>query len=239
MRQILSAGIALGLVGSAIVTSTAVQAVSDAQIIEKLKNIPVFTLTDKNGAPLTAAVNGDPKKGNYAGVYFSLKDAQIFLQQLTREKPDLAKQLQTQAVPLSEMYKLQVSKKIDIAFVPSAQQVKTALTLAQQTNSSLKKFDGVPLFIGRAGNPKGYITIDQDKKKVIPLFFDREQLQPYMDKFKKDNPRLASTAEIQVITLESFLDTLRTKNDPLYDKVIVVPSREGLEFIRSQKKPPR
>jgi nickel transport protein len=137
------------------------------------------------------------------------------------------------------MYKLQVSKKIDIAFVPSAQQVKTALTLAQQTNSSLKKFDGVPLFIGRAGNPKGYITIDQDKKKVIPLFFDREQLQPYMDKFKKDNPRLASTAEIQVITLESFLDTLRAKNDPLYDKVIVVPSREGLEFIRSQKKPPR
>lgn len=239
MRQILGTGIALGLVSSAVMISTAVQAIPDAQIIEKLKTIPVFTLTDKNGSPLTAAVSGDPKQGNYAGVYFSMKDAQNFLQQLVKTKPDLAKQLQAQAVPLSELYKLQIAKKVDIAFVPSADQVQEALTVAKQTNRSLKKFDGVPLFIGRAGNPKGYITITYNNKKIIPLFFDRQQLQPYMDKFKKDNPQLAATAEIQVITFEGFLDTMRSKNDPLYEKVEVFPSREGLEFIRSQQKQPR
>jgi nickel transport protein len=239
MRRILSVGVALGLVGSAIVGSTSVQAVPDAQIVDKLKNIPVFTLTDKNGAPLTAAVNGDPKKGNFTGVYLSLKDAQAFLQKLQREKPDLAKQLQTQAVPLSEIYKLQVAKKIDIAFVPTAEQVSAALAIAKKSNASLKQFNGVPLFVGRAGKPKGYITVDQNQKKIIPLFFDKEQLQPYVDKFKKDNPKLAATAGIEVITLESFLDTLRSKNDPLYDRVTIVPSREGLEFIRSQQKPAR
>jgi Tic22-like family len=223
---------------SVMLAASPLQALPDAQIIEKLQNIPVFTLTDQGGAPLTASVNGDPKKGSYTGVYLSQKEAKTFLQKLQRENPEIAKKLQIRAVPLSEMYKIQIANnstsKLDIAFVPNDAQVKTALALTQKTNPQVKSFNGVPLFVARAGKQKGYITVNYKDKKIIPLFFEREQVQVIIDQFKKENPALASTTDVQVLTLESLLDTMRTKNDALYSQVAINPSREAIEYLKTQ-----
>jgi Tic22-like family len=243
--RFLGMGMALSLVSNAIVAIAPLRALPDNQIIDKLQGIPVFTLTDQSGAPLTASVNGtDGKKNTYTGGYISRKDAQSFLQTLQKKDPNLAKQLQIRAVRLSELYNVQFNstpdKKLDIAYVGNQQQVNSALAILQKTNRNLKSVGGVPLFIGRAGKPAGYITVDQNGKKVIPIFFDREQLQPYIDKFKKERPDLAATAEIQVITLEGLITSLRTKNadaraDALYNQVLLYPSREAIEYLSSQR----
>jgi Tic22-like family len=233
-------GCTIAIASSVMLAATPLQALPDAQIIEKLQNIPVFTLTDQGGAPLTAAISGDPKKGSFTGVYFSQQEARAFLQKLQRENPAIAKQLQIRAVPLSEMYKVQIttnaSQKLDIAFVPNEPQVKAALSLTQKVNPQLKRFNGVPLFVARAGKQKGYITIPFKDKKIIPLFFDREQVQVVIDQFKKEQPALASTTDVQVLTLESLLDTMRTKNDALYSQVALNPSREAIEYLQSQQR---
>jgi hypothetical protein len=233
-------GWGMAVAGSVLLVASPLQALPDAQIVEKLQSIPVFALTDQGGAPLTASVNGDPKKGSYTGVYLSQREARAFLQKLQRDKPDIAKKLQIRAVPMSEMYKIQVAngsagaKKLDIAFVPNDDQVKTALALTQKVNPQIKTFNGVPLFVARAGKQKGYVTVNYKDKKIIPLYFEREQVQVIIDQFKKENPTLANTTEVQVLTLESLLDTMRTKNDALYSQVAINPSREAIEFLKAQ-----
>jgi Tic22-like family len=232
MKRILMGGIAVGLCSSVVLTGNVAQAIPDAQILTKLQSVPVFALTDKNGAPL---LDNDGRKSSYTGAYFHPQDAQAALQRIGRDKPELVKQLQIRPVALSEVYKLQASKKAEVLFVPHQSDVATALTLAQRTNRSLKKFEGVPLFLGLAGKQPGYLTISQNKRQVIPLFFDREQLQPYLDTFKKNNPTLAATAGVQVLSLETFLATLRTNNNPLYDKVVMMPSPAASESVRKSK----
>jgi Tic22-like family len=232
MKHILVRGTIGGLLSSIFLTGTMVEAIPEAQILTKLQGIPVFALTDRNGAPL---IDSDIKKKNYAGAYFSLKDAQAAFQKIGRDRPDLGRQLQIRPVALSEIYKLQTNKKVDVLFIPSQPQSVAALALAKKKNLSLSKFEGVPLFLGLAGKQPSYLTINQNKKQVIPLFFDREQLQLQLDVFKKNNPSLAATTGIQVLTLEGFLVTLQTNNNPLYDKVMMMPSAEAMELLRSSK----
>jgi acylphosphatase len=244
--RILGMGMALSLVSNALIAIAPAGALSENQILEKLQGIPVFTLTDKSGAPLTATANSnDGKKSNYTGAYTSRKEAQAFLQTIQKKDPNLAKQLQIRAVRLSELYKIQSStdKKLEIAYVGSQQQVNSALAIVQKNDRSIKSFNGVPLFVARAGKPAGYITVESNGKKVVPLFFDREQLQPYIEKFKKERPDLAATTEIQVITLEGLISSLRTKSSDsraaaLYSQILLYPSQEAIDYLRNNKPTP-
>ncbi len=230
MKQFFRRSLTLGLFASVLGATPLALAIPDAQIIQKLEGVPVFTLTDQTGSPL--AERG-ATKGTAIRVYFSPKDAQAAAQKLRRSKPEVLKQLQVRPVSLSEIYKLQASKKVNVVFVPLSSQVAAA---GNVTNSlSNPKVEGVPLFLGLAGKQPGYLTINQNKKQVIPLFFDREQLEPYMEAFKKKNPGLAASTGIQVLTLEKFLGTLRSNNNPLYDKVVIIPSTAAQEVLQNNK----
>lgn len=44
-----------------------------------------------------------------------------------------------------------------------------------------------------------------------------------MDRFKQQDPKVASTLEIQVLNLEGVIEVLRTKNDPQLDQIVLVP----------------
>jgi uncharacterized protein YdbL (DUF1318 family) len=237
----LGLGLALGLASSVVFAATPTQALSDAQIIEKLQNIPVITLTDKSGSPLVSQLN-DKQKGYYTEVYLGQKEVKATLQRLQASNPAIAKQLQIRVVTLGEVYRTQVSgsgsTKLNVLVVPSEAQVKTALSLVRKTDPKIKQFDGVPLFVGVAGKPKGFLTLNsaQDKKRVVPIFFDKEQLQVVLDKFKKDQPNLAATTEIQVITLDGLLTQMRSKNEAFYSQIVIASPREMTEYV--QNRPP-
>jgi hypothetical protein len=233
----LGLGVAIGLVGSAVLAVQPIHALSDAQIIEKLQGIPVITLTDKSGAPLVAQLN-DKQKGLYTEVYLGQKEVKATLQRLQNTNPAIAKQLQMRVVTLGEVYKSQVStagdKKLNVLVVPSEAQVKSAIIILRKNDpNKAQQFDGVPLFVGVAGKPKGYVSINstQDKKRIIPIFFDKEQLQLVLDKFKKDQPTLAPTLDIQVISLDSLLTQMRSKNEPFYGQIVLARSREMAEYV--------
>ncbi len=233
----LGLGFALGLVSSAVLAVQPTHALTDAQIIEKLQSIPVITLTDKSGAPLVAPLN-DKQKGVFTAVYLGQKEVNATLQKLKTSNPTIAKQLQIRVVTLGDVYKTQVTnsgdKKLNVLIVPSEAQVKSAISLLKKNDpTKAQQFDGVPLFVGVAGKPKGYVSINsaQDNKRIIPIFFDKEQLQAVLDKFKREQPKLAPTAEIQVISLDSLLTQMRAKNEPLYSQIILARSREMAEYV--------
>jgi Tic22-like family len=235
----LGLGLAIGLVSSAVLAVQPAHALTDAQIIEKLQGIPVIALTDKSGAPLVAPLN-DKQKGLFTEVYLGQKEVNITLQKLKASNPAVAKQLQIRVVTLGDVYKSQVTnagdKKLNILVIPSEAQVKSAIGLLKKSDpTKAQQFNGVPLFVGIAGKPRGYVSINstQEKKRIIPVFFDKEQLQIVLDKFKKDQPTLAPTTEIQVISLDGLLTQMRAKNEPFYGQIVLARPREMAEYVTS------
>jgi nickel transport protein len=174
-----------------------------------------------------------------AGVFISQKDAQEFLNNLKSKKPDLAKNVQVVPISLAEVYQLNQTNKgkpeqLDFAYVPSKQQVDTAVSLLkQQGGQAPQQFNGTPLFVARGGKDKGYLTIQQNGKAIIPMFFNKEELQGLLDRFKQQQPTLAATIDIQVLNLEGLMEVLRTKNDPQLDQIVLVPPQQSIDFLKS------
>ena len=87
----------------------------------------------------------------------------------------------------------------------------TLACLLRQGGQKLDQFNGTPLFVARAGNEKGYLTIKEaNNQQVIPFFFNKEELQTMLERFKQQQPKLAPTIEIQVVNLEGVIETLQS-----------------------------
>ncbi|HEY9702092.1 MAG TPA: Tic22 family protein [Allocoleopsis sp.] len=234
------------IIGTTFLGNLPILALPKDQILKKLQPIPVFTIKDAKGSPLIASVNQGAKKSSFTGVFISKKDAEAFVENLKKQNPKLAKTVKIVAIPLAEIYKLQEQNKskpdaINFSFVPNPQQTKSALTVIRKTDPKAKQFQGVPLFAAKAGKDKGYLTIEQGNQKIIPFFFDREQLQNMIDRFRQQKPKEARNIEIQVVPLEGMLGLLQKSNDQQLSNIVIFPSREGIEFLRtlqsnSQKK---
>lgn len=244
MKAIIRWTATLGLAGSAIIGSSVVNsrqvlALPQEQILQKLGPVPVFTITDNKGAPLVASVRNQKNQAGVAGVFINRQDAQAFIEQLKKKDPNLAKNVQVVPLSLGKVYQLEQANKgkpnsPDFAFVPGKQQVDAAMALMQQNGQKVKQFNGTPLFVAKAGQKeKGYLTIQQANQQVIPFFFNKEELQSVLDRLKKQQPKLASTIEIQVVNLEGVLQTLQTRNDKDLNQIVLVPPRSSIEFVRS------
>lgn len=227
------------LIGSMMTGTLEVLALTQDQIMQKLRPVPVFTIANSEGAPLVASPQNGQKGNPVAGVFVNQTDAQAFLENLKTRNPDIAKNVRVVPVSLAEVYKLNTANqgktekdKLVFTLVPSRQQVDTAQTLLKQSGDK-DQFNGTPLFVARGGADKGYLTIQQGDKTVIPMFFKKEDLQSLMDRFKQQDPKMASSLEVQVLNLEGVLEVMRTKNDPQLDQIMLVPPRESLEFVRS------
>ncbi|PSB34058.1 Tic22 family protein [Chlorogloea sp. CCALA 695] len=243
MKSMFSLGAKLGIVSSAIVGSAIFGTMSafslpQDQIVQKLGPVPVFTITDAKGAPLVASNNDNKKEGGVAGVFINQKDAEAFVNQLKTKNPELAKNVRVVPVSLGEVYKLDQASStkpnsLDFAYVPAKQQVDAAMALLKKSGQDEKKFQGTPLFVAKAGKEKGYLTVKQADKQVIPFFFNKEELQSMLDRFKKQQPNLASTVEIQVVNLEGVIETMQSRNDTQLNQIMLVPPKASIDFVRS------
>lgn len=243
MKSMFNLGAKLGIVSSAIVGSAIFGTMSafslpQDQIVQKLGPVPVFTITDAKGAPLVASNEGNKKEGGVAGVFINQKDAEAFVNQLKTKNPELAKTVRVVPVSLGEVYKLDQASStkpnsLDFAYVPAKQQVDAAMALLKKSGQDEKKFQGTPLFVAKAGKEKGYLTVKQADKQVIPFFFNKEELQSMLDRFKKQQPDLASTVEIQVVNLEGVIETMQSRNDTQLNQIMLVPPKASIDFVRS------
>ncbi|WP_330203635.1 Tic22 family protein [Cyanobacterium sp. DS4] len=212
-----------------LIQTTKILALPQEVILEKLKPIPVFTIADSQGAPLIASTDDNSR---VAGVFISEKDANSFVERLKKDNPDLGKQVQVVPVSLAEVYQLsernsQQQDGVQFAYVPSSQQIEQA----QQLNNQYQ--GGVPLFVAKAGEDQGYLTIKQNDQEVIPFFFEKQQVQQLVENFKKAQPDLANSVQIEVVILEGMLDAMKQGDDEMLTRIVLWPSKESLEFLRS------
>ena len=108
-----------------------------------------------------------------------------------------------------------------------------SMTLLRQGGQQVNQFDGVPLFVAKAGKDGCYLTLQQGNQQMIPFFFDKEQLQGMVDRFKQQKPDLASSVQIQVVNLQGIIQALRSSNNSQLNSIVLVPSQESINFLRS------
>jgi hypothetical protein len=234
IRSLATAGlIGTTLLGSWLSQSAKLLALPTEVIVEKLKPIPVFTVADSQGAPLVASGENNAK---VAGVFISQQDAQKFVQDLQQNNPELGKQVQVVPVSLAEIFELAQANQnkpdaINFAYVPIRSEVEEAKKLLSQSNQEYE--GGVPLFVAKAGPERGYLTIKQKENEVIPFFFEEDQVQKLVERFKQEQPDFASSITVEVVFLEVVLATLQQGNDEMLKKIVIWPSTESIDFLRS------
>ncbi|GAB4530871.1 MAG: hypothetical protein Tsb0014_13910 [Pleurocapsa sp.] len=227
----------VGLVGTTILYSGLAKnlkawALPAEQVQQKLAPVPVFTIADEQGAPLVASGENDAK---VAGVFISQEDANEFVTQLQSKNAELASKVKVVPVSLGEVYKLAESNQsqenaLNFAYVPEEEAVNSAKTILQAAGQEYK--GGVPLFVAKGGEKQGYLTIEANSQQVIPFFFEKEQLDSMVNKFKEQKPELAGDVKIEVVPLENVIETLKTSDDEMLQKIVLMPSTESLEFLQ-------
>lgn len=238
----------IGLAGSIVLGTVLsfghqVLALTQAQVVERLRPVPVFTLTDAQGAPLVASPREGQQGPPVAGVFISQQDAQSFLNNLRQNNPNLAQNVRITPVSLAEIYELalrnQNNTDLEFAFVPMRQEVETALSILRQSGQNTEQFQGVPLFVARSsGQDGGYLTIQQGQQQVIPMFFKRDELQALIDRIRQQQPNVVTGVTIQVLNLEGLIETFQNSTDDDLTRIFLIPPRESIEFVRNLQPAP-
>lgn len=244
MKLLIRLGAVLGILGSTFLapypaTNMSALALPQEEILQKLSPVPVFTITDAQGAPLVASVSreGEDVNASLAGVFIHKSDADAFVDRLRSENPDLAASVKVVPVSLGEVYQMNESirdngENLQFAFVPGQQQVESALVLLEQSGKETNNFNGTPLFLAKGGNEDGYLTIQRGEQQVIPMFFKKEDLQGMLERFESQQPDIAGGIEIEVVNLEGVIEALQNDDDPFLTKIVLIPPRDTVEFIR-------
>jgi hypothetical protein len=228
----------LGIAGTAFIglglaENLTAHALPQEEVLKKLDPVPVFTIADEQGAPLVAS---GQDKAKVAGVFISQNDANEFVNQLKTKNPELADKVKVVPVSLGEIYKLSESSQsqqnaLNFAYVPEQEAVNSAKTIGQANKQPYQ--GGVPLFVAKGGDDKGYLTIERNAQQVIPFFFDKKQLEQMVAKFKQQKPEIANSVNIEVVPLEGVIKTLETSQDTMLEKIVLVPTTESIEFLQN------
>jgi len=238
MKSLLRWGTTFGAIGGTVLTSLlsfnlSAIALPEAAVSQKLTPIPVFTVADAQGSPLVASTNDNQK---VAGVFMSRQDAEQFVTKLKTENAELGNQVSVVPVSLKDIYDLDLENAnqkdgLDFTYVPSKTEVDIAKTILTQEGKEYK--GGVPLFVAKGGKEQGYLTVAQGDNQVIPFFFDKQQVESMIARFKEEQPDLAGTVTIEVAYLEGVLQALHSEDNELLTKLVLVPSTESLQFLQS------
>jgi nickel transport protein len=245
MKKLLRWGAMLGLLTSTVVGTSWLGnlpaiALPEEEIIKKLVPIPVFTITNAEGSPLLASLTDDNNNSaSVAGVFISKQDADNFVQQLLNQDNPNLNDVQVTPVSLAEVYQMEQESQsnpdqpVVFDYVPIQSEVQSALQVLQNNGEPTENFNGVPLFLATGGADNGYLTIQQGGSQIIPLFFQKEQLEMMLGRLGEQQPDLAASVEIQVVNLQGVINLLRNSDDEQLNQIVLVPPRESIDYIRS------
>lgn len=232
------------LLGPSLLGQRLAIALPEAEVLERLQGVPVFTVTNAQGSPILAS-NPQQKDGPQVATFFvSQKEAQGFLNQIKSKNAELGKTAKVIPTPLGKAFEVarQNRDKKDVAFqfVPTQEAVKSAEALLRKQDPNFKQFNDVPLFYAVDTKSKGLLslTAPPDNSKIIPLYFNQQDLQVVVDQLKKQNPQLGATTQIQVTSLSSVVASMLKENSPEIGQLTLIPTPEARVFLKSLPQQP-
>lgn len=219
------------------------QVLTEKEITEKLSYIPVFTITNSKGSPLIATEKVEGQDRSLAGAFTLPSDAQAFIDNLKDRDPKLSQDLRVTPISLAEAYKMNAENAgnkqgIVFSYISSEEQSSVALDMLKQKGNKINaddKFQGIPLFISKLKDNKGYITIEKDGKQVIPIFFEKAEVESLTNRFKQKSPEKANLVEIDVTSLEVILGIIADNKDPIVKDLFLIPDKAAIDYVAKQQ----
>ena len=81
-----------------------------------------------------------------------------------------------------------------------------------------------------------YLTTTKNSQQVVPIFFEKKQLENIRQKIRNHNPQLADMLKIEVVgTLEELITYVQSNNDVPLNFISLVPSSEVLALLRQNR----
>ena len=259
MKRLMRWGIAAVLAGS---TAWSVigrpilpaQALNTDEISDKLGIIPVFLLIDGAGnmVPLSFSTDTDDsdasseedERQSFFAIFISQSDAEETLSGLREGNPDISDQIAAVPIPLGDAYRLILESRGDatippFAFIPQQEQlVIAAQVLADQGEEAQFSPLTVPLFHLSNSDDDSYVTVsrDEDDPGRIPLFFDGNEAQAFLDILEQQNasqPDAESQPDIEldVVFLHQWLQIFETNDNEALGLIELVPIPESEQFL--------
>ncbi len=221
-------------------------ALTEAEVLQILKPVPVFIILDQKGNPLVvemtknARVDGaftdNTEEVFVAGAFISPTDAKQFVNRLQTDNSELAEQVTVVPVSLAELYQQEKSfreqKNLSFNFIPNEEILAYAKTLLPEENR--QRFQEVPLFAAKDAKSRQYLIVSINSEQIVPFFFDNRQLEQMISKYQETNPEKNATFDIQVVSLAGVIRTLETETDS--DEMLsisLVPLTESQQFIQN------
>ncbi|OKH38312.1 hypothetical protein NIES2119_09740 [[Phormidium ambiguum] IAM M-71] len=245
MKSIFRKGASLAIVGGTLLSSLLigtleVLALSQEQILQKLAPVLVFTINNENGQTVIREIRNQQQNSTakVAGIFISQKDAQDFLNKMKTENPQLANNMQVVPRSLADIYQLEEANKnkpeaLNFAYVPTKEQVDSALTVLRQSGQNIQEFNGVPLFVLSGGPNKNYLAAQRGNQQIIPFFFSKAEVQAEAERIKKQQPDLASSLQIDVVPLEGLIEAWKNRKEEWLSKIELIPAKESRDLLRT------
>ncbi|MEM8639428.1 MAG: Tic22 family protein [Cyanobacteria bacterium P01_G01_bin.54] len=237
MRSLLRWTAKFGVISSAILgtwlaTSLPTWAIPRADLLNMLKTVPMFVLTDLNGAPVVQNLGNQQ---SLVQVFLSPSAAETLLTQLRAQSPEVGRQAQVSPITLEQTYLIaeaNAQQGLRLRYIPTSTQREYAQRVWQRQRRSDQpaQFPGTPLFVARVG--PSYLSVQQQgSETVVPFFFDPLRLEQVVQEFLQANPDAQGSISVQVVPLEGVIRTLETQDDADLDRIELVPLREALDYI--------
>jgi len=220
------------LISFAILLSTFIQplkvfALTEADVISKLQNIPLFGIVDQQGM-LNSYLFVDPDQA--LSVY----------QDLQNTDPYRANSLEVQPISLSTVYqKLQTiqaqNTEIPELIVPDQNSLDLATSLMRSNGQSVNdpRTIGIPLFvatIGTGAQEQWLILTNRDtNKSYIPFYFDKTEADQIVATYKQNNPNDISSVQVRVFSLGYIVGLLLANNNEATQMMEIIPSMEQID----------
>ena len=226
-------------------------ALTQAQIVDQLDAVPVFTITNNRGIPFVAEIPSQDENvtpTTFTEVFISHEDAETSLELLREQDPELGRTAQITPVSLGRIYEValrtrEANNPLEFLFVPILEEVEYAMSLPTTDNES----SGVPLFMVSSPTKPNEVTDDDDEDKIslltlkqgeeeiVPLFFRQDQFDGIISSLQETEPDVAANLELRVIWLEDFIGILERADDANDDvqQYQMIPLPESIAFAQS------
>lgn len=214
-------------------------ALTQAEILQKLKPVLVFTVVDKTNQPLLVRPPDGESGALTAGVFIAPEDAEQFINNFKAKDAERGNQLRVLPVSLANLYMLQQQSRsqpqeVQLALIPSRDQVSWAQTLLLTSGRKVGDLQGTPIFVAVLGKQKKYLTLKQDEGTVVPFYLAKADLLAFIELYRREQKDPNAPIGIEVLSLEEMLQSLEERNDTKLNQIRLIAPKASFDYLEAK-----
>ncbi|MEM1368826.1 MAG: Tic22 family protein [Cyanobacteria bacterium P01_H01_bin.15] len=228
-------------------------ALTEEQAIEKLADVPVFTISNNEGQPLPLTLDPEGNDTEARPFFFvKYEQASQVRQQLASGNPDISAQTRILPVRLSAVIEVgrqaaaNNAESAPYTLFPDGVEVQSAVQLLQAQGQQIENPAriGIPLFYGFVQDGENTILLplvnEDTQESFIPFFMKEDMAQELVTRYKDSGVEKSAEAQIGIIPMAALIQQFIDDQQQVYERIQIIPPPESLQDVQriNQENPP-